>query len=81
MNLFQLKFSTYIVGCQGERGLVPVVRLGCPLRSMAYVLKNLKYLGMDIPILDWVLRPMLTVTTEWNTEETSDIYMSNKLLL
>ena len=36
---------------------------------------------MDIPILDWVLRPMLTVTTEWNTEETSDIYMSNKLLL
>ena len=36
---------------------------------------------MDVPILGWVLRPKLTVTTVWNTEETGDIYKSNKLLL
>ena len=28
---------------------------------------------MDVPTLYWVLRPILTVTTVWNTGETGDI--------
>ena len=27
---------------------------------------------MDVPILDWVLRPILNVATVWNTGETGD---------
>ena len=29
---------------------------------------------MDVPTLDWVLRPILTVTIVWNTGETGDIF-------
>ena len=30
--------------------------------------------GMDVPTLKLVLRPMLTVTTVWNTGEIGDMY-------
>ena len=35
---------------------------------------NLGYYGMDVPIAIEFLRPILTVTTTWNTGETGDIY-------
>ena len=31
--------------------------------------------GMDIPTMSSFLRPILTVTSVWNTEETGDINM------
>ena len=34
------------------------------------------YYGMDVPTLNLFLRPILTVTSVWNTGETGDINMS-----
>ena len=35
---------------------------------------DVHYYGMDVPTLDWVSRPILTVTKVRNTGETGDIY-------
>ena len=39
------------------------------------------FFGMDVPILDWVLRPIFTVATIWNTRETVDINVNHIWLI
>ena len=39
-----------------------------------FINRDFKYYGMDVPTLSTFLRPILTVTTVWNTGKTSEIY-------